>query len=117
MQAVSLYKWQTAKSFKVKVLAARQAAVFIAMPWLDVQSQLKEGQLHTSSIALEGALIEVVACSQHGLQQVDEALAGTHLLAPHLQHLQLLPHLPPQTVSCHSCYQDVYQWSVFAMVW
>ena len=54
------------------------------------------GQLRTSSIALEGALVEMVASSQHSLQEVDEALAGTHLLAPHLQHLQLLPHLPPQ---------------------
>ncbi len=42
------------------------------------------GQLHTSSIALEGALVEVVASSQHSLQEVDEPLAGTHLLAPHL---------------------------------
>ncbi len=78
------------------------------MQCLDVQSQLKEGQLHTSSIALEGALVEVVASSQHGLQEVDEALAGTHLLAAHLQHLQLLPHLPPQAVSCQSRYQGVY---------
>ena len=69
---------------------------FVVMHWLDAQSQLKEGQLHTSSIALEGALVEMVASSQHSLQEVDEALAGTHLLAPHLQHLQLLPHLPPQ---------------------
>jgi hypothetical protein len=81
---------------------------FVVMHWLDAQSQLKEGQLHTSSIALKGALVEVVACSQDGLQEVDEALAGTHLLAANLQHLHLLPHLPPQTVSCQSCYQDVY---------
>ena len=58
--------------------------------------------MHTSSIALEGALVEVVASSQDGLQEVDKALAGTHLLAANLQHLQLLPHLPPQTVRCQS---------------
>ena len=40
----------------------------------------------------------MVASSQDGLQEVDKALAGTHLLAANLQHLQLLPHLPPQTV-------------------
>jgi len=102
MPTVSLYKWQTATSFRVKVLAVRQAAVCCSNPMVCSNevagcTQLAKGtvyfkdkrfpgrgQLHTSSIALEGALVEVVASSQHSLQEVDEPLAGTHLLAPHL---------------------------------
>ena len=52
-------------------------------------------------IALEGALVEVVAGPQDSLQQVDEAPAGMHLLAAKLQHLQLLPHLPHQLKLVH----------------
>ena len=48
---------------------------------------------HTWRIALEGALVEVIAHTQYSLQQLDEQLAGLHLLAGLLQQGQLLPHL------------------------
>lgn len=53
----------------------------------------------TCSAALEGALVEVVAHPQHGLQQVHQALAGVDFPARPPQHLQLLPHL--QIPRCH----------------
>lgn len=51
----------------------------------------EQGQ--TWCVALEGALVEVVAHTQDSLQQLDEKLAGLHLLTGCLQHHKLLPHL------------------------
>ena len=38
-------------------------------------------------------MVEVIAHSQHSLQEMDEPLAGVHLLAGIPQLIQLLPHL------------------------